>query len=1809
MKKIFISLFIFITFSIIYLFNFPPNFILEYIKNETENQIIKSTNLYANIEKISSLRFGIFEQKAIAENIVILKGNNYKKDIFIKSKKLEIKFNLLFLLFNKIDKLKININIIEPNINLKRLKNGKFDIESPLFEIKKTKEKEKKIFLPSINLLIKNGFLNYKDFFFRQTLNLNTEIKYLRLKIIDGAKIFYDTDIYDNLAEIKLNGYFHLNNEYSNNGFQVKINNISKIINTFFDLRKYDTTYLSGGKINFSGYIKFDNLNFKNIKVNTNILLNELFFKNKKFNTPININKLNLYLTEKTINIKELNLLTLGSQLNLNLNSNISDNINFFKINLTGKNILLEKFLEVLKINIPLKSNINTNISLEGKFRDFKKYNEFIKYPTNIILSSSQSYIEGNNLKYQNIVSEKFSFNLKTLKDKIFLENINSNLMNGNVTGNLKIDNFKDFNIKNSNVNGTINLKRIEPYKYFNLPKFLINSEITLNGKIINPKINAIINIPSIDNFKKINIISKINYYNKNLSGNIISKSNYGNNDIVFNLNNFEKLYLKTNLKNIPLILLNNFLSKEFKFFSGYLNAYTEVIFSVSDFKNLNFKNITNDNNFFLKSDIQIFNSNLLFKNIIVNNINTNLKTNIFNKKISNYLLIKSGNLGNIENYLLVDKYRNIDFKLNINNFYLNFINNFLKDINLKKGYLNSNIQLNTNLNSLLNKDINNIKIQSNTIISHTSLIYKNINIDNFNSNLDTRNINNKLFSNIVFSSKQFEGNFKAFVNRNNVSGILKIDNLNAKHFNLINDFKIKNGFIKINTNFNTTIDKPLENLNLNSSVNIDNLLSTIKVKDKYLDLQIPNYKSNIVYKNSGLFSDNYFNSNFVKNVNFNFFVDKKNFLNSNFYAYKVDVKFLNIFLDNKDFHIKTGLLDTNLKLNFNYKKITKSLNVKGNAKLSNLKINYFNNLYKKIDYKNYLNDISSKNTLINSNDIDNLNINFEFKDNLLNIINFDINKNKSNINGNLIININTLLGKLFIKSNNISFNDFKIFKIYGFEKGNFKNLYINSSINNDYKKIFSEIFFSIENINSNETISGELKINKNILKINNILLKKKDSFFDIRGEINIDNNDIYILSNSKDFSIKNLIQLIPKKYIKKQNFDNLKNINIVYTLPNRNPDKLEFEDLLSYWEKNSLAPNESKEKSLNNIDLISSIDGNFSSECIIKGKLEDPLIDLEVMISNFKINQREITEIYLLSMINKKNIDIKKSYLLDKDGGYLELKGKYYKNNIDFKLNGKVNINILDNFVEKKLDLEGFHFLESDIKGTFDNPRINLLIYSSQDGGSFNKVYFDNFYVNSNLKDKIIDLKSVKLNSIGKEMKINGYILIDEKSNEMNVSALIKDNNLEIIDLFTNQIDWEKGKGEIFFNLQGNLYNPLITGKVNISDSKIFLSSLGNFLENLTLNVDINNNFIKINKANALFNNKQVDVIGQIDLVKYIPTYLKLKFFAEELKWKENGINLLAKTSLSITNTIDEPVIGGKVLIKKGEINFSLDSSSSTKKKLKSKKTSFISYNNLNIEIEKDTDFWVKSPFFELHPYGELNLLKGDLYNPIISGNIEIDKGNVFVINNQFNILSAKAIFGGKEFERDLFPLNPELIFIANTRLINPRTRENTIVEAKITAELEDIPKNNVKIEWTNKGGLKDDEIWSQVIGLSAAQQIIQETGSGNAANTIAKFATPYLSRALFNPLTSRVADLFSLDEFNVGLASDTISNPGVSISLSKPILGGLSIGYNGVIRASNQAQYNFFAKYKLNQNLGLRFNIDERQAISIQGEIGSNF
>lgn len=1794
MKKIFITFIFLVVLFLLYVLNFPPYFVKEYIKNETENQIIKNINLYTKIEKVTKLKFGIFEQKAIAENIIILKGNDYRKEIFIKSRKIEISFNLISLLFTKLDNFKININLIGSEINLKRFKNGKFDINSPLFEIRETKQEKykKDILLPSINILIRDAFINYLDLSFEKALRLNTNIKYLRLKIVEGTKVFYDTDIYDKIIELKLNGYFHLNKKYSNNGFQIKTNNISRIINTFINLKKYDS-YISGGNLNLSGYISFDNLSFKNLKLNSDIILNNLIFKNNKFNAPININTISVNLTEKTINIKEFNLFSLGSTLNLNLNSNFSDKNNFFKVNFSGKNILLQKIFQLLKINIPIFTDINTNFSLEGSFKDFKKYNQFIKYPTNILLNKGKSYFEANNIKYQNIVTDRFSFNLNLNRDKIYLENINSNILNGNINGIIKISNFKGLNIKNSNINGKIFIRNIKLYKYFKVPKFLLNSEIKLSGKTINPKINFVSNIPSIDNYENLNINSDISYYDKNVYGTINSNSYYGLNKVGFELKSLDLLYLNLSLKKIPLKILNNY-DNSINFNSGYFYTDLETKFSL---KKLDKKNILN-NNFFIKNKTSIKNCNFIFNNKKFSNFNINVLIDVYNKDVKSFLNIKSNKIDKVTSYISFNKNKDISLNLKINKLPLNLLNFFSKDIKFLKGDLDTKINLKTNIDTILKKDFKNIELYSVANIDNVDLKYKKIILNNIKGDLFLDLNKNLSTSNVFINSKQFNLISKINLFKSKLKGDFNINNLNIKYFNVLENINIKDGFVNIKSKFDTDINNIFNSLVLKTDIDLNNLSSDIKLEGKNFNLIIPSYRSIINYKNNYFVSSNKFNSDFIKEGNISFIINHEGLVNGNLKISSLDITKANIFLDEEDYKIKNARLDSELKFKFKYKDIN-SLIISGNTNLKDIKFNYFNKLYVKEKLnKNY----------IESNDIDLVKVNFNFKDNFLKVKNIKVNKNNSNLIGKLEFNIKDFTGNLLLKSNNIEFNDLKIFKIYGFNKGNFKSLYLNSSLNKDYKKVFSEIFFTIENISSNQTISGDISLNKGLLNINNIILKKGYHFLDISGKVNFNDKNLYIVSNSKEFSIKDLISLVPEKYINSKDINNLKILNIVYTLPNKKSDRFTFEDLLSYWEKNSLEPNyKSKKLSSENVDLISSIGGKLSSELIIKGKINNPIFEVKMLINDLEIYGRKISEMYLFSFINKEEVNLNKFYLLDKDGGYLELKGNYKNSNLNFKINGKINLDLIDTLIKKDIDLEGFHFIDANISGNINNPLVDFSFYS-QDGGSFNKVYFDNFSINANLKNYIINLEIAKINSIGKEIRLNGIIPLDRNSDEMNVSAIIKDNNLGIIDLFTNQINWEKGKGQVFFNLQKNLYEPLITGKIDIFDSKVFVSSLGTYLDNLNLDVDINNNFIKINKANALFNDKPIDIIGQIDLVNYIPFNLKLKLFAEELKWQENGINLLAKTSLSITNTIDEPVIGGKVLLKKGEINFSLGSSSN-KSKSKSKRSSFVSYNNLNIEIEKNTDFWVKSPFFEMRPYGSLNLVNGDLYNPIISGSIEIDKGNVFIINNQFNILYAKAVFGGKEFERELFPLNPEITLITNTRLINPRTKENTLIEAKITGELEDIPKNNVKFEFINKGGLKDEEIWTQIIGLNAAQQIIEETSSGNTANTLAKFATPYLSRALFNPLTSKVADLFSLDEFNVGLASDTISNPGVAISLTKPLFNNFSIGYNGIIRASNQAQYTFFARYKLSENFALRTSIDERQSISIQGEIGSTF
>ncbi len=193
-----------------YLVYNPPAFILELVRKQAELQVLKATDLYTKVDKVSKLRLGLFHQTVVTNGITILKNNNPNAPKLLTSETLDINFNLLSFLILDPDKSTLELKIIRPVVDINRNKKGDFDIDSPLLKSKEKKEKSKSV-LPRILFTIENGMFNYTDDTFANKLIVNAEIPIVKAEVQNSEFVKYSAKIFNKKDSIDLDGTFNTN--------------------------------------------------------------------------------------------------------------------------------------------------------------------------------------------------------------------------------------------------------------------------------------------------------------------------------------------------------------------------------------------------------------------------------------------------------------------------------------------------------------------------------------------------------------------------------------------------------------------------------------------------------------------------------------------------------------------------------------------------------------------------------------------------------------------------------------------------------------------------------------------------------------------------------------------------------------------------------------------------------------------------------------------------------------------------------------------------------------------------------------------------------------------------------------------------------------------------------------------------------------------------------------------------------------------------------------------------------------------------------------------------------------------------------------------------------------------------------------------------------------------------------------------------------------------------------------------------------------------------------------------------------------
>jgi len=695
---------------------------------------------------------------------------------------------------------------------------------------------------------------------------------------------------------------------------------------------------------------------------------------------------------------------------------------------------------------------VNNNNITEYINDNFNKYDLSLIYNTDYILSNNFICFD----------------EIKSLSNTNFINNIK----NKNSSEYLLIyNNFyfiqynvKQFELNQINVNNIPNICNNLKYNYDD--KFIILFLLILNtnSKFFNNFDNVYnfvliffnkyeYNIIKLyESFNKINNISNITNNFSNIDTNYILKNNFYNNCYysTFTLGSlFDNIYLN----NISTI--NNIFSLTQDYNYNLKNNYCIESFNIKKNENyISINNIISCLKYFESQLFYIFNSNnkidsqyyLNYINLMLNYINSNIVfifiyliseynfnncINIINKNINIFNSINNLNI-QLSNNNLTIKYNKTNFiKYNfiiIIYYYVYFVYNCLL-IDINSYNLNTNLiiinfenyisqKYTTNIyydciNDLIN--IFNMAIDNFISIDFSTYYFIKKNINSYSNYLNVLNNNNNIYSNLEFNDINYTElktslnkltynllNISSTINISNNNPIqityifneiyynqiyyliLKInkilfiilnENLNlyekTESITLISTLSLKNNYININKNYYSTSILLLANIYENLYISYNSNIEFIK-KNNYSNRIIIYLLNNIknFFSNNDLnyfFTMYYFNNNSISNLNINLpnYTDSINFLLSdiNFnllYSNYINILIVNSLIYEKGINRIIYLLCTNYVINNSYdkiktKKILYSKTLYDVVKLYVLEIDINSNNY----VKKYLNETS----------------------------------------------------------------------------------------------------------------------------------------------------------------------------------------------------------------------------------------------------------------------------------------------------------------------------------------------------------------------------------------------------------------------------------------------------------------------------------------------------------------------------------------------------------------------------------------------------------------------------------------------------------------------------------------------------------------------------------------------------------------------------------------------------------------------------------------------------------------------------------
>jgi translocation and assembly module TamB len=256
---------------------------------------------------------------------------------------------------------------------------------------------------------------------------------------------------------------------------------------------------------------------------------------------------------------------------------------------------------------------------------------------------------------------------------------------------------------------------------------------------------------------------------------------------------------------------------------------------------------------------------------------------------------------------------------------------------------------------------------------------------------------------------------------------------------------------------------------------------------------------------------------------------------------------------------------------------------------------------------------------------------------------------------------------------------------------------------------------------------------------------------------------------------------------------------------------------------------------------------------------------EFHASIDNLRIHKLVYHQLLADGHIKNKVVHIDDAHLEEKEGqsdkGFIAMGGDidWGKRTLKLELGGRdANPAIITAVMKDPVAMTGTMNMAMQLSGSFDNPVGNASV--EIDNGTIANVSLDKAVAMLSLKDDNVKLEQVFLTRTQYKLSAYGNLPVDlfraaesrhNPNAQMNIKVNLDEAGLGILSAVKG-VDWAVGPTQGSVVISGNLEEPLLNGKIAVSDGALKLKNVNTLIDKLDLDVQFAGNKVLINNISA---------------------------------------------------------------------------------------------------------------------------------------------------------------------------------------------------------------------------------------------------------------------------------------------------------------------------------------------------------------------